>query len=162
MEFENVSYRYDKSQAVLENISLRVKKGEVIAVCGDNGSGKTTLLKIMAGILKPDRGKVIVSGVHNPTIDDIIGKVGFLFQNPDEQLFTNSVEDEILFGPRQLGRRVDMEEYLKAANLAGAKERHPHTLSRGQRQLLAFLSVISTGPQVFLLDEPTTGLDEES
>jgi energy-coupling factor transporter ATP-binding protein EcfA2 len=157
-----LSFRYNESKPLLEGINLEVGKGEVVALCGDNGSGKTTLLKMMAGILRPREGKIVVAGVENPSIEDIQGKVGFLFQNPDEQLFTNSVEDEIMFGPKQLGKRVDIEACLAAADLADARKRHPQTLSRGQRQLLALVSVLAMEPEVLVLDEPTTGLDDKS
>jgi energy-coupling factor transporter ATP-binding protein EcfA2 len=162
VELRNVSFRYGKNRSVLEDINVRIKRGELVAVRGDNGSGKSTLLKIMAGILKPYKGTVNVCASEDPTIDDVTGRVGFLFQNPDEQLFTNSVEDEIMFGPKQLGRKLDLEHYLASSNLLHVRKKHPHSLSRGQRQMLAVQSVLAMDPQVLLMDEPTTGLDEES
>ncbi|MCX5810421.1 MAG: ABC transporter ATP-binding protein [Proteobacteria bacterium] len=164
VELKDVTFSYDKKggRKVLEGINIAVKKGELVAVCGDNGSGKTTLLKIMAGVLRSDNGSVRVSGCDNPRIEDVVGKVGFLFQNPDEQLFNDSVEEELMFGPRQLEKNIDVEQYLGKTNLAEARKRHPQSLSRGQRQLLAVFSVLAMEPQVVLLDEPTTGLDDES
>jgi len=164
VELKDVTFSYDRKggRKVLEGINIAVKRGELVAVCGDNGSGKTTLLKIMVGILRPDTGRVRVSGFDNPAIEDVVGRVGFLFQNPDEQLFTDSVEGELMFGPRQLGKNIDVEQYLGKTNLVAMRKRHPQSLSRGQRQLLAVFSIMALEPQLFLLDEPTTGLDDES
>ncbi|MCX5805586.1 MAG: ABC transporter ATP-binding protein [Proteobacteria bacterium] len=164
VELEDVAFSYDRKgkRNVLENISINIKRGELVAVSGDNGSGKTTLLKIMAGILRPDTGRVRVLECDSPTIEDVVGRVGFLFQNPDEQLFTNSVEEELIFGSKQLGKNIDVDQYLSKTNLGAARRRHPQSLSRGQRQFLAVFSVLAMEPQVLLLDEPTTGLDNES
>jgi energy-coupling factor transporter ATP-binding protein EcfA2 len=162
IDIKELTFSYTNKKPVLEDINLEINKGELIAVCGDNGSGKSTLLKIMAGILRPDKGKISFFGCVNPAIEELIGKVGFLFQNPDEQLFANSVEEEIIFGPLQLKKNVDKEQYLKFADFDSLKNRHPQTLSRGQRQLLAILSVLAIEPSILILDEPTTGLDYDN
>ena len=159
IDIQDLTFGYRKERPILKDINLNIRRGELIAVCGENGSGKTTLLKIMAGLLKPDKGRFALLGFNNPAIEELIGRVGFLFQNPDEQLFANSVEEEIMFGPLQLKKKVDKEEYLKLANFNTVRKRHPQTLSRGQRQLLAILSILAMEPQVIILDEPTTGLD---
>lgn len=160
IELRNISFGYNRKAPVLENISLKIEKGEMVAICGNNGSGKTTLLKVMAAILRPVSGEAVIGGITNPALDDIVGSVGFLFQNPDEQLFTGSVEEELMFGPKRLGKKIDVGRYLKVAGLDSMMRRHPQTLSRGQRQLLAVLSVLAMEPQILLLDEPTTGLDD--
>jgi len=160
IDIQGVTFGYTKESAVLADTNLNIKKGELIAICGDNGSGKTTLLKILAGLLRPDKGRVTLLGLVNPSLEDLIGRVGFLFQNPDEQLFANSVEEEIMFAPLQLGKKINKDEYLKVANFNAIKKRHPQTLSRGQRQLLAIISVLAMEPQILILDEPTTGLDK--
>lgn len=153
------SYNRDR-RPVFEDLCFDIYKGEMVALTGDNGAGKTTLLKIMAGLLPPVRGSVSILGMINPGIEELIGRVGFLFQNPDEQLFESTVEREILFGPRNMGRDCDVYRYLSLAGLEAIKGRHPQELSRGQRQLVATMSVLAMEPDILLLDEPTTGLDE--
>lgn len=162
LRLEGVRFEYKKGDPVLEDIDIEIRKNELVAVAGDNGSGKSTLLKIMAGLLKPASGEVCILDKTNPRVDDLVGQVGFLFQNPDEQLFTNSVEEEILFGPKQTGKTIDIERYLRLCGLESMRDRHPQTLSRGQRQLLAVVSVLALEPQILILDEPTTGLDRKS
>ncbi len=159
IDIQGVTFGYTKKRDALVDINLNIKRGELIAVCGDNGSGKTTLLKVLTGLLKPVKGNVTISGLVNPSLEELIGRVGFLFQNPDEQLFANSVEEEIMFAPMQLGKKINKDEYLKIVGFSAIKKRHPQTLSRGQRQLLAILSVMTIEPQILVLDEPTTGLD---
>ena len=162
LRLEGVSFAYTKGDPVLEDINIEIRKNELVAVGGDNGSGKSTLLKIMAGLLRPASGEVRILDKTNPKVDDLVGQVGFLFQNPDEQLFTNSVEEEILFGPKQVGKTIDIERYLRLCGLESMRDRHPQTLSRGQRQLLAVVSIMAFEPQILILDEPTTGLDRNS
>ncbi len=157
---EKLCVGYDKGETVLKNIDIEIRRGEMIALSGKNGSGKTTLLKSFAGILQPSAGYVNILGKTNPKIGSLAGQVGFLFQNPDEQLFADSVEEEIAFGPRHLGKKVDIETYLNISGLSEARNFHPQTLSRGQRQLLAVTSILAMEPDVLLLDEPTTGLDD--
>jgi len=151
---------YEKGEPVLKNIDIEVRRGEVVALSGRNGSGKTTLLKSLAGILRPSAGCLTVLEKVNPRLETLTGNVGFLFQNPDEQLFTDCVEEEIAFGPRHLGKEVDIEKYLHISGLYDARSSHPQTLSRGQRQVLAVTSILAMEPEILLLDEPTTGLDE--
>ncbi|MBM4271288.1 MAG: ABC transporter ATP-binding protein [Deltaproteobacteria bacterium] len=157
---KSVDVAYEKGETALKNINLEIRKGEVVALSGRNGSGKTTLLKSLAGILRPDAGVVTIFDMANPSLEMISGRVGFLFQNPDEQLFAGCVEEEIAFGPKHLGKRVDVERYLHLSGLSNERGRHPQTLSRGQRQLLAVTSVLAMEPDILLLDEPTTGLDD--
>lgn len=162
IELKDICFAYEKNRPVLKNINLKIKKAEVVAFLGENGSGKTTLLKILSGLLKPTSGKFKILDLFNPSLDELIGKVGFLFQNPDQQLFTNSVLEEITFGPKNLGKHVNIEEYLNLANFISLKKRHPQTLSRGQRQILAVLSILAMEPEILILDEPVTGLDSKS
>ena len=143
-------------------INIELKKGEFAALTGPNGSGKTTFLKLLAGLIKPEKGKVIIEGKINPSMDKLIGKVGFLFQNPDEQLFNDSVINEVYFGPNNLNLTCDVRNLILDAGLSGYEERHPQTLSRGERQRLALISILAMGPEILLLDEPTTGLDERN
>jgi len=119
-------------------------------------------LKILGGLLRPLQGKVTILGVPGPTLESLVSHVGFLFQNPDEQLFAQTVAEEIAFGPSHLGKKAAVESYLDIAGLKGHPRRHPQTLSRGQRQILAVVSVMAMEPEILILDEPTTGLDSGS
>ena len=162
INMQQVRFGYDKGINVLDNIDITIRQGEFVAICGDNGSGKTTLLKIMGGILQANRGKITILNICKPTLESLVGRVGFLFQNPDEQLFAGSVEEEIAFGPRCLGRKSDVERYLEIAGLQTKRLSHPQTLSRGQRQILAVVSIMAMEPEIIILDEPTTGLDDRT
>jgi energy-coupling factor transporter ATP-binding protein EcfA2 len=160
MELQGVGFAYETGRPVLQDIHMTVQQGEMIALCGPNGSGKSSLLKVLAGILKPQAGQVTVLNHVAPDLEALIGRVGFLFQNPDEQLFADSVAAEVAFGPGQLGRVVDASAWLNTAGFDPLKERHPQTLSHGQRRLLAVVAVLAMEPEILILDEPTTGLDD--
>jgi energy-coupling factor transporter ATP-binding protein EcfA2 len=160
IKLEGVGFSYEKGNPVLQDIHLAVQQGEMIALCGPNGAGKSSLLKILAGILKPQAGQVTILNRVAPDLEALIGRVGFLFQNPDEQLFADSVAAEVAFGPGLLARPVDTHRRLDAVGLGSLGNRHPQTLSRGQRQLLALVAVMAMEPDILILDEPTTGLDE--
>jgi energy-coupling factor transporter ATP-binding protein EcfA2 len=162
ISLKEISFGYDRGKNVLNNIDMTIQRGEVVALKGDNGSGKTTLLKILGGLLRPLQGKVTILGVPGPTLESLVSHVGFLFQNPDEQLFAQTVAEEIAFGPSHLGKKAAVESYLDIAGLKGHPRRHPQTLSRGQRQILAVVSVMAMEPEILILDEPTTGLDSGS
>lgn len=159
---EGIGFDYERGKTVLECVDMRIRAGEVVALQGANGSGKTTLLKILAGLLMPGRGRVIILGLQKPGLESLVGRVGFLFQNPDEQLFTGSVEEEIAFGAVRLGRKASVDAYLEISGLETVRKRHPQTISRGQRQILALISVMAMEPEILVLDEPTTGLDSKS
>ncbi|RLE58799.1 MAG: ABC transporter ATP-binding protein [Thermoprotei archaeon] len=138
----------------------------MVAIIGKNGSGKSTLMSLTAGLNKPWKGKAIVAGldVSETSTRELVKHVGYVFQNPDHQLFTNSVEEELAFGPRnfnvgeeEIKRRV--EEALEMLELKEMRHYHPHSLSRGQRRRLAVASVLTMHPEILVLDEPTTGQD---
>ena len=160
VEAEGIEVAYPGRETVLRDVTLRLQAGEVVALTGANGCGKTTLLKALCGLLGFRKGRLYVAGIQQPTLRDLVGRVGFLFQNPDEQLFTDCVADEIMFGPRNLAREIDLAYYLSRAGLAPYEHAHPRSLSRGERQRLAAAAVLAMRPQVLLLDEPTTGLDQ--
>ena len=105
VEAEGIEFAYTDRQPVLREAAFRLRAGEVVALTGLNGSGKTTLLKMLCGLLRPRKGRLCIAGIQQPTLRDLVGRVGFLFQNPDEQILTDCVTDEILFGPRNLGAR---------------------------------------------------------
>ena len=164
---ENVWYRYKNGPEALKGVTLDIRDGEFVAIIGRNGAGKTTLAKHFNGLLKPTEGRVLVDGVdtRDALVTELAMRVGYVFQNPDHQFFCFSVEEEVAFGPRNLGlseeevkQRVD--EALRTVGLEKMRDRHPFTLSRGQRQRLAVASVLAMHPKVIVLDEPTTGQDE--
>ena len=120
-----IGFTYPNRDRLLEDVTFDLRAGEVVALTGDNGAGKTTLLKLLCGLLRPDRGALCVTGVRQPRTRELVGKVGFLFQNPDEQIFTDRVADEIAFGPKQLGREVDVNHYLARTGLLRFYTAHP-------------------------------------
>jgi cobalt/nickel transport system ATP-binding protein len=171
IRLHGVSYSYEGSPA-LRDVDLEVVRGEAVAFIGPNGSGKSTLLKLLNGIVLPDTGSYTFNGeeVTGARLRDQVfakrfhQRIGFLFQNPDNQLFCSSVEEEIAFGPRQMGfpedevsaRAADCSELLGIRHLA---ERAPWHLSEGEKRKVAFASVLSLNPEVLALDEPMNGLD---
>ncbi len=161
-DLRNVSFAYPRKEAVLENLSLSLWPGENVALLGRNGSGKTTVLKLLCGMLTARRGRIMIANKENPSLSSVVGEVGFLFQNPDEQLFADTVGEEVAFGPKSLSRPFDLGRYLDRLGLARFRDEHPRCLSRGERQRLAAAAVLAMRPQLILLDEPTTGLDQKA
>lgn len=173
IEFQNVSYRYEaddgeeKLPLVVNNISLNFKKGDFIAILGHNGSGKSTLAKLSNSILIPESGKVLVNGMDTADEDlsyDIRRTVGVVFQNPDNQIVATIVEEDVAFGPENLGvppeeirKRVD--NALKAGGMYEYRGHEPHKLSGGQKQRVAIAGIIAMLPECIVLDEPTAMLD---
>ncbi len=173
IEFQNVSYRYEaddgeeKLPLVVNNISLNFKKGDFIAILGHNGSGKSTLAKLSNSILIPESGKVLVKGMDTADEDlsyDIRRTVGVVFQNPDNQIVATIVEEDVAFGPENLGvppeeirKRVD--NALKAVGMYEYRSHEPHKLSGGQKQRVAIAGIIAMLPECIGLDEPTAMLD---
>ena len=165
---ENISYTYKDGKKALDSVSLRVSEGESLTVIGANGSGKSTLLYILDGIVRPQSGKIKAFGA--PLMDDspeFRQKVSLLFQNPQVQLFSLSVWDELCFGPLQLGlgqeeitRRAS--DILRLLDIEHLKDRGPWNLSGGEMKKVAMGTCLSINPDVILLDEPTTGLDPRS
>ena len=148
-ELEGVVVGYGKRQ-VLDGLDLSIQRGELVALVGDNGAGKTTLARLLAGLVKPRRGKVQVRG-----------RVGLLFQNPLEQLFCDTVEEEVAFGPRNYGLLTPalLEDTLATADLGSLRHRRIHALSGGEQQRTALASVLALRPDLLILDEPTMGQD---
>ena len=166
IEVEGLSHRYPNGFAALEGVDLTVREGEFLAVLGQNGSGKTTLVKHFNGLLKPTEGTVKVEGEETAEQGMLrLGqRVGYVFQNPDNQIFSETVFDEVSFGPRiremdeaEVRERVD--EALSAVGLEGRGDEDPFGLTKGERQRVAVASVLAVRPDVLILDEPTTGLD---
>ncbi|MFQ5892634.1 MAG: ABC transporter ATP-binding protein, partial [Candidatus Methanofastidiosia archaeon] len=166
VEIEDLYYTYPTGVEALRGIDLKVKKGEFVALIGQNGAGKSTLASQIIGLILPEKGRVLVKGrdTRELSVPELAQLVGYLFQNPDYQLFTTSLEKEIAFGPRNIGiekeeieRRVEEEIYIM--ELENHLGKHPHALSRGQRQRLAVASVLAMHPKILIMDEPTTGQD---
>jgi energy-coupling factor transport system ATP-binding protein len=166
LEVENVSFAYPDGPKVLDEISLRIGPGEFLAIVGQNGSGKTTLAKMTVGLIAPDAGSIRLDGRDRASLRpaETAQQIGYVFQNPDHQIFAPTVEEEVKFGPRNFGledaeieRRCD--EVLRAVALDTHRGSDPFLLSKGQRQRLAVASVLALRPRLLILDEPTTGLD---
>ncbi len=168
--FENVDFSYPGDEyKSLDGVSLEIEKGEFVAVLGHNGSGKSTLAKHMNAILVPDSGKVTVFGMDTADEDktiDIRRRVGMVFQNPDNQIVANVVEDDVAFAPENLGlepaeirRRVD--DALRQVGMYEFRTHAPHLLSGGQKQRVAIAGVIAMEPDIIVLDEPTAMLDPQ-
>jgi energy-coupling factor transporter ATPase len=164
--FEDVRFSYQDGTEVLRGIDLTLRRGEFIAMIGPNGSGKTTLLSCLIGLIKPDKGRIMIDGqeIRNLGVAELAREVGYLFQNPDYQLFADTVREEVAFGLRI--RSMPVEEIdkkvasaLDMMELTEYRDRHPHSLSRGERQRLAVASILSLEPDILVLDEPTTGQD---
>jgi cobalt/nickel transport system ATP-binding protein len=171
-DLKDINYSYLSRYPALCGISMQIKKGEKISIIGANGTGKSTLLQILDGLILPDNGRILAFGkeLSETTLNDdafsldFRKRVGFVFQNPDIQLFCPSVREDILFGPLQLGFPNDeIEKRLNAIisdlDIKGLLNRAPHQLSIGEKRKIALASVLIIEPEVIILDEPTAGLD---
>jgi len=163
---EDVHFAYEGLYTALQGISLQIDDGERIAIMGSNGAGKTTLVKHLNGLLRPDNGRVILDGVDTEhySVAELARDIGLVMQNPDHQLFLDSVEREILFSLENLGYQKEeakerCERTLASLGLEGFSERSPFTLSGGERKRVALATVLATEPRVISLDEPTIGQD---
>ena len=173
IELKNVTFTYDgddeeeKRQSALTDIDLTINKGEFVAVLGHNGSGKSTLAKLCNAVYEPTEGTVTVKGIvsgSEENDDKIRRVVGMVFQNPDNQIVATIVEDDVAFGPENLGiepkeirKRVD--DALKSVNMYELRHREPHKLSGGQKQRVAIAGVLAMQTECIVLDEPTATLD---
>ncbi len=169
IQLENVNFSYDKNINVIKNVSLAIKQGEHVAIIGHNGSGKSTLAKLFNGLIKADSGSVKVMGLDvsdKKKVFEVRKKVGVVFQNPDNQLIASIVEDDIAFGPENLG--IDRKEIanriefaLKAVGMEKFRHSSPTRLSGGQKQRIAIAGVLALKPSVLVLDESTAMLDPQ-
>jgi len=166
IEVKNVYFTYPNGVEALKGVSLTINRGDFVAIMGQNGAGKTTLVKHFNGLLKPTRGDVLVDGVNtrNESTAKLARKVGYVFQNPDHQLFCETVEQEIGFALKNFGFKKELIEKRVewALNLLGLtqyRESSPFMLSGGERKRVALASVLAWDPEVVVLDEPTIGQD---
>ena len=164
LEMSKVWFSYPGSQReALRGVTLSMRRGEIIAVLGENAAGKTTLLKLAAGLLKPDRGQVLLAGADSRRFApyQLAGMVGYLSQNPGEHLLQETVEEEVFFTLLNLGRKADEKAtaLLQELELEEYRYAHPRDLSSGERQRAALAAVLAAEPRILLLDEPTRGLD---
>ena len=165
VKVKNLHYRYPDGTIALRGVDLRVKRGERVYLIGPNGSGKSTLLLHLNGILKPQKGKVIILGIDaNEENVELKKKVGLVFQNPDDQLFMPTVFEDVAFGPvnlklgeAEVKKRVKMA--LEMVGLTGFENRSPHHLSYGEKKRIAIATVLAMDPEILVFDEPTLSLD---
>lgn len=169
IEMHDVAFTYDGDAFVLQGIDLRIARGEFVAVLGGNGSGKSTLAKHMNALLEPDAGRVVVLGrdASDPeAVYAIRSRAGMVFQNPDDQLVASLVENDVAFGPENLGipaeeLRERVDESLEAVGLTGFQKRETSALSGGQKQRVAVAGVLAMHPDIVVLDEATSMLDPQ-
>lgn len=165
---EHISYQYADGTMALKDISLSFERGKKIALIGNNGAGKSTLFLLLNGILKPTSGTISFKGkklsYSRKEIKELRQQVGIVFQNPDSQLFSSSVYEDIKFGPKNLGLPVErvneiVDEVMKLTETESLKDKPPHFLSIGQKKRVSIAGIIAMNPELMVLDEPTAGLD---
>jgi energy-coupling factor transport system ATP-binding protein len=166
VELKDVSYTYPNGVQALKNVSLEIYNGDFISIIGPNGSGKTTLVKLISGLLKPTEGFVRIMGIDSRMLSasKIALRVGYVYQNPDHQLFCSKVFDECAFALRNMGLsdkdiRIRVEESLSDVGLLDVIDKPPFFLSKGERQRLALAVILAMDPDIIVVDEPTTGQD---
>ncbi len=170
IEINNVSFDYKSDDTIsrgVKDVTLNIERGSFVVVLGHNGSGKSTLARLLNGFLQPDQGDILVNGISTKQEEEIYNirsKVGMVFQNPDNQMVASIIEDDLAFGPENLGiapaeirQRVDWA--LEAVNMFHNKDRDPNRLSGGQKQRVAIAAVLAMMPEVLILDEATAMLD---
>jgi cobalt/nickel transport system ATP-binding protein len=166
---EKIRFGYDSSRLVLRDVDFTLARGDRVALHGSNGSGKTTLFHVIMGLVRPASGSIRIFGEERKADRDyqeVRRKIGLLFQDSDDQLFSPTVAEDIAFGPFNLGRertevRRIVAETLSLIGLDGFEERITYKLSGGEKRLVALGTVLSMDPDILLLDEPVIGLDEE-
>lgn len=166
IRFDSVSFVYPSGVRALDDVSLDVKAGELVAIIGENGAGKTTLIKLLNGLLRPAVGEVWLDGWNTVqhTTAQLAAKVSFLFQNPDEQLFERTALQEVSFGPRNLGFTPDRAQRasraaLERVGLTAMVDTNPYDMPPFQRKMLAFAATLAMETRALVLDEPTVGQD---
>ncbi len=168
IEIKNVSFGYNKNTSIFQDFSLKINRGEKVAFMGINGTGKSTLLSLIAGLYKPGKGSILINGMDSSSIPlkKRATLLGYLIQNPDLMLFCDTVYSELAFGPKHISKRFQMESeiirILEQFHLMHQKDFPPFTLSMGQRLRTALGAIITLKPRILLLDEPSTGQNQEN
>ena len=165
IEFKNVSFEYEKGKKTLQDINFHIEKGECVGVIGANGAGKSTIMKIMLGLL-PCEGEVFAAGmpVNKENLGEIRKKLGFVLQDPDNQMFMPTVLEDMIFGPMNYG--LSREEAEKKADavllqlgISGLKNKYNHKISGGEKRMAAIATILAMEPEAVIMDEPTVALD---
>jgi energy-coupling factor transport system ATP-binding protein len=166
IELQDLYFTYPSGVEALRGISLAIETGEQVAVVGQNGAGKTTLVKHLNGLLQPTRGQVLIGdwNTRQHSVAKLASRVGYVFQNPDEQLFSKNVATEVAFGPKNLGFNGDrvealVKDALTLTELSDKTETNPYDLSVTWRKMVALASILSMDTDILVFDEPTTGQD---
>jgi cobalt/nickel transport system ATP-binding protein len=169
IHLSDIGFRFN-SRPVLKSLEFRLEPGDRVGLVGPNGAGKSTLCHIIMGLLRPDSGVVEVFGrerVDEADFREVRERIGFLFQDPDDQLFCPTVMEDVAFGPLNQGKTPEearriVEKTLKSLNLHGFADRITYRLSGGEKRLVSLATVLAMEPEILILDEPTTGLDEKT
>ena len=168
LEAMNIEYSYDDGTKALNNVSVKVEDNDMVALLGKNGAGKSTLFLHFNGIFRPDNGRILIDDVPVDYSDkgllNLRSNVGIVFQNPDDQLFAPTVQEDVAFGPLNMGLPQDeverrVTEALDRVGMVGFERKAPHHLSGGQKKRVAIAGVLAMKPSIMVLDEPTSGLD---
>lgn len=166
---KNISFSYPDGNQALNKVSIDIKTGSTVAVVGANGAGKSTLLSLLIGIHTAKEGEIQIAGIsmEKKNLEEIRKKVGFVFQNPDDQLFMTRVYDDITFGPRNFGYSTEeirkmADKAIETMKIEHLKDRAPHKLSGGEKRNVAIAAVLAMNPEVLLFDEPNSYLDPKN
>lgn len=169
LQLEHLSYKYEDGTKALDGVSMSIDKGEFVGLLASNGGGKTTLLKVLVGLLESKPGSVLVNKKPLNKIGraELSGKIGLVFQNPSDQLFASTVEEDVEFGPRNMGLsdsevKERVQSSLELVDLLDCSKKPIHHLSFGQQKRACIAGVLAMRPEIILLDEPTAGLDPKS
>lgn len=166
IEIRNLSHVYENGKKALNDVNLTIKRGEFVAIIGQNGAGKTTLAKHLNQILQPTTGSVVIDGADIKTKNpiELTKVIGYVFQDPDNQIFSNTVYKELEFGLKNINlgeeeRKKRIDQALSLTGLVGKENEHPFSLGKGERQMIAVASILAMQPEILVIDEPTTGQD---
>lgn len=166
IDIKNLKYTYPDGTLAIDDMSMNIKGSKRVAILGSNGSGKSTLLQHLNGLILPQAGNISINGnrVEKENLEEIRKTVGYVFDNPDDQLFSTTVYEDIAFGPRNLlydEKKVSkiLDRVMDLVNIRELKDRQPHNLSLGQKRKVAIAGVLAMEPEIMILDEPFSGLD---